>query len=109
MTNNAEIILAWKKFGMDLISDENPECATLYPIQSSIPESWKIWNKFGVVMLVLRGNSEFPFPSGSECRDWARAFALFYNGITETTPSHLIEKFEDISWVMKTFYSEISK
>lgn len=109
MTENFKIINEWVKFGRNLIMDENPDRE---------PMHWDIWNKFGIVMLVLRGNGEFPLPSGSECRDWARAFDFFYNGTyrgiygeplengDETPDTPLTLKFDDMRWAMDRLFYE---
>lgn len=67
-----ELALQWVSFGKDLLQDEQPEGF------AKITEDQ--WNWFGKSMANYKFGREYKEPSGTECRQWPRAFYEIVNG-----------------------------
>ena len=63
----------WIEFAKLLQQQEQP--------QLQITEDQYNW--FGQTMEIIKENSDFPTPSGTECRKWPRSFFTILNGGTE--------------------------
>lgn len=70
--NYEELGLHWIAFGKDLLQDEQPKgFAKITDDQ---------WDWFGKAMANFMIGREYKTPSGTECRQWPRAFFEIVNG-----------------------------
>lgn len=87
----------WIEFGKKLLQQETNNSSNITDEQ---------WNWFGRTMEIIKQDSEWPTPSGTECRKWPRSFHTIVNGGSDFVLEFLTKwaKYKHGEWATQCLY-----